>query len=163
MQVNSALVQSMCTLGFVCIACATADSCKLAFIGTVVPVLPLTTAISLLHCQAIRSAQDGSAAKATLCAAPFSLSEEQADGVLSLTLRRLTALEAGKLQDEAQQLRASIGELQQLLGSRELVLAEVGREAQEAAKRHGGPRRSALVVSLPNKAGSGRCHAVMCC
>lgn len=61
--------------------------------------------------QAIRDAADAAAAKAALTS-KFGLSAEQAEGVLGLTLRRLTALEAGKLQEEAGQLRAVIGELQ---------------------------------------------------
>lgn len=41
---------------------------------------------------------------AALQAAPYSLSREQAEGVLGLTLRRLTSLEAAKLQEEQAQL-----------------------------------------------------------
>jgi hypothetical protein len=38
--------------------------------------------------------------------AKFGLSQEQAEGVLGMTLRRLTSLESTKLQDEQAQLRA---------------------------------------------------------
>lgn len=34
----------------------------------------------------------------------FSLSKEQAEGVLNMSLRRLTSLEANRLQEESQQL-----------------------------------------------------------
>lgn len=37
---------------------------------------------------------------------PFELSREQAEGVLGMTLRRLTSLEEGKLRDEQGQLQA---------------------------------------------------------
>ncbi len=37
---------------------------------------------------------------------PFGLSREQAEGVLGMTLRRLTSLEEGKLKEEQEQLRA---------------------------------------------------------
>lgn len=37
--------------------------------------------------------------------AQFGLSPEQAEGVLGMTLRRLTSLEASKLQDEQAQLQ----------------------------------------------------------
>ena len=36
----------------------------------------------------------------------FSLSKEQAEGVLNMSLRRLTSLEANRLQEESQQLNA---------------------------------------------------------
>lgn len=68
----------------------------------------------LLHSctpQAIRNAADGTAARQQLCDT-FHLSERQAEGVLSLTLRRLTAMEAGKLQEEQRQLQATISDLQ---------------------------------------------------
>ena len=38
--------------------------------------------------------------------AQFGLSQEQAEGVLGMTLRRLTSLETSKLQDEQAQLQA---------------------------------------------------------
>lgn len=41
-----------------------------------------------------------------LQAAPFGLSKEQSEGVLSLTLRRLTSLEEAKLKDEQATLQA---------------------------------------------------------
>ncbi|KAF8061304.1 gyrA [Scenedesmus sp. PABB004] len=61
--------------------------------------------------QAIRAAADGPAAKAALVGG-FGLSEAQAEGVLAMTLRRLTGLEAGRLRDEAGQLEATIADLQ---------------------------------------------------
>lgn len=60
------------------------------------------------HQKAIRDAADAAGARAALCAPPFGLSPEQAEGVLGLTLRRLTGLEVGKLREEEGQLRASI-------------------------------------------------------
>lgn len=56
--------------------------------------------------QAIRAAPDSAAASAVLQAAPFELSKEQAEGVLGLTLRRLTSLEAAKLREEQATLQA---------------------------------------------------------
>lgn len=52
----------------------------------------------------IRGAQDGADASAQLQQG-FNLSSEQAEGVLNMSLRRLTSLEAQKLEDEAQKLR----------------------------------------------------------
>jgi DNA gyrase subunit A len=55
---------------------------------------------------AIRQASDATAAGAALQAEPFGLSREQSEGVLGMTLRRLTSLESNKLQEEQAQLRA---------------------------------------------------------
>jgi DNA gyrase subunit A len=55
---------------------------------------------------AVRAAPDGAGAAAALQAPPFGLSREQAEGVLGMTLRRLTSLEAGKLREEQGQLSA---------------------------------------------------------
>ena len=52
----------------------------------------------------IRAAQDGADASAQLQQG-FNLSGDQAEGVLNMSLRRLTSLEAQKLEDEAQKLR----------------------------------------------------------
>eukprot|EP00878_Enallax_costatus_P019373 GHUV01020438.1.p1 GENE.GHUV01020438.1~~GHUV01020438.1.p1 ORF type:complete len:826 (+),score=272.01 GHUV01020438.1:1150-3627(+) len=95
--------------------------------------------------QAIRSASDGPAAKASLVSG-FGLTEPQAEGVLAMTLRRLTGLEAGKLRDEQQQLTATIGDLKGLLGSRERVLKVVMDEAEVVAAKHGRPRRSKILL-----------------
>lgn len=56
--------------------------------------------------QAIRSAPDAASASAALQSPPFDLSKQQAEGVLGLTLRRLTSLEAAKLQEEQATLQA---------------------------------------------------------
>ena len=55
--------------------------------------------------EAIRCAPDAGGA-ATALQDDFGLSKEQAEGVLGLTLRRLTSLEAGKLQQEQGSLQA---------------------------------------------------------
>ena len=54
---------------------------------------------------AIRSAKDVEAAMSYLQNS-FGLTKEQAEGVMSLTLRRLTSLENQKLQEEQATLRA---------------------------------------------------------
>lgn len=74
--------------------------------------------------QAIRAASDGPAAKAALVSG-FGLSESQADGVLAMTLRRLTGLEAGKLREEQQQLTATIADLR-VRGNSQLYCFHVG-------------------------------------
>lgn len=95
--------------------------------------------------QAIRAAADGPAAKTALVSR-FALSEAQAEGVLAMTLRRLTGLEAGRLREEQQQLTATIRDLQDLLSDRSRVLQVVLEEARSVAAKHGQPRRSRILV-----------------
>ena len=68
----------------------------------------------------------------------------QADAVLSMTLRRLTALEKEKVEEEAKMLQSRIQELQELLGSQEAIRGTVAREARELAETHGNPRRTVV-------------------
>ena len=78
------------------------------FCTVVVPSATHDFNISGEHAQVvatIRQAADGPAAAAALQAA-FGLSSGQTEGVLSLSLRRLTSLEVQKLQQEADALNA---------------------------------------------------------
>ena len=68
--------------------------------------------------------------------------------MLSMALRRLTSLEAGKLQEEADALRATVSRLEQLLANEELVLETVKRESQEIADKHGDERRTTVRLWL---------------
>eukprot|EP00775_Hariotina_reticulata_P008929 gene8929-9106_t len=95
--------------------------------------------------QAIRGASDGPAAKVVLVSG-FGLSDTQAEGVLAMTLRRLTGLEANKLKEEQDTLLATIADLQDLLADRQRVLQLVLDEAQAVADKHGRPRRSRIVM-----------------
>ena len=73
----------------------------------------------------------------------------QSDAVLGMALRRLTSLEAGKLQEEADALMATIRGLEQLLNNEQLVLETVKRESQEIADKFGDERRT-TVSSTPS-------------
>ena len=68
----------------------------------------------------------------------------QSDAVLGMALRRLTSLEAGKLQEEADALMATIRGLEQLLDNEQLVLETVKRESQEIADKFGDERRTTV-------------------
>ncbi|EFN51479.1 hypothetical protein CHLNCDRAFT_56398 [Chlorella variabilis] len=95
---------------------------------------------------AIRQASDGAAALVVLRASPFGLSREQAEGVLGMTLRRLTSLEASKLQEEQAQLQAKIADLQDLLQRQDRILQVVTSEAEELAAKFGTPRRTHIIT-----------------
>ncbi|KAK9865144.1 hypothetical protein WJX84_006152 [Apatococcus fuscideae] len=91
----------------------------------------------------IRAAQDGAEAGQQLQAS-FGLSEEQAEGVLNLSLRRLTSLESQRLEMERDELSARIADLEDLLRKRDRVLSLIDSEITALSKAHGNPRRTAV-------------------
>lgn len=74
---------------------------------------------------------------------------KQADAVLSMTLRRLTALEIGKVEEEGRDLRERIARLKGLLGSDQAIRETVAHEAREVADSMGNPRRSVVSYAPP--------------
>lgn len=94
----------------------------------------------------IRHAADTPTAKQELMDR-FGLSEPQADAILQMQLRRLTALEAQKIQQEHEELLAKIADLDDILNRRERILEIVEREAKELQERHGTPRRTEIELS----------------
>lgn len=93
----------------------------------------------------IRSSESPKDALAGLQAADIGLTETQADAVLSMQLRRLTALEQGKLDKEAGELGNTIKECNALLAEPDLVSNVIIRELEEQAALYGTPRRSRIV------------------
>ncbi|KAK9813725.1 hypothetical protein WJX73_005461 [Symbiochloris irregularis] len=100
--------------------------------------------------QLIRQAPDGPAAAAGL-QKDYQLDSDQADAILSMTLRRLTTLESGKLQEEAAKLTQQVQDLQQLLADPKLVLKVIGDEAQEMADKFGDDRRTKVLQDVDGK------------
>ncbi|GLI71075.1 hypothetical protein VaNZ11_015993 [Volvox africanus] len=94
----------------------------------------------------VRVAADGAAARRALVSR-HDLSEDQAEAILGLTLRRLTGLEAAKLEQERVELQQTITRLQNILASRTALLAVVEQEAAALAEAHPDPRRTALVAA----------------
>ncbi|XP_031103348.1 DNA gyrase subunit A, chloroplastic/mitochondrial [Ipomoea triloba] len=80
----------------------------------------------------------------------FGLSEKQADAILDISLRRLTALERNKFVAEGKSLTEQILKLQELLSSRRKILQVIEDEAIEIKHKFSSPRRSML-----EEAGSG--------
>ncbi len=68
----------------------------------------------------IRSSADTATAKRELIER-YALSEAQADAILQMQLRRLTALEADKIQQEHEDLQTRIADLQDILARRERI------------------------------------------
>ena len=91
----------------------------------------------------IRAAADSAAAKQELMD-NYGLSEQQSDAILQMQLRRLTALEAQKIQQEHEELRAKIADLEDILARRERILEIAEFEAVEIQTKIATPRRSVI-------------------
>ncbi|MNX85379.1 DNA gyrase subunit A [compost metagenome] len=74
----------------------------------------------------------------------FALSEIQANAILEMQLRRLTALESTKLENEDRELRATLEELLGILADRTKVMAIIKTELLAVKERYGDERRSKL-------------------
>ncbi|MGI9607168.1 MAG: DNA gyrase/topoisomerase IV subunit A [Acidimicrobiales bacterium] len=93
--------------------------------------------------QIIRGSSDGATAKALLIE-EFDLSEVQAEHILDMRLRKLTALEVQKLEDEADELEAKITDAQKLLASEQRQRTLVLKELKEAVDEYGTDRRTEI-------------------
>ncbi len=92
----------------------------------------------------IRGAADTGTAKQELVT-DFELSETQADAILQMQLRRLTALEAEKIEAEHQDLMAQIIDLNDILARRERIYTIIEEELAEIKTIHATPRRTEIV------------------
>lgn len=101
--------------------------------------------IALQHLDAIialiRHAADTQSAKSELMTA-YQLSEQQADAILQMQLRRLTALEAEKIRHEHEELQTLIADLRDILANRSRILEIIVREAGEIKQKFATPRRT---------------------
>ncbi len=106
--------------------------------------------IALSHLDAIirliRQAPDAPTAKGELVTT-YGLSEAQADAILQMQLRRLTALEADKIRSEHEDLQAQIADLQDILARRERVLEIIETEVRQLRDAHTTPRRTVISLS----------------
>ncbi|MCJ2544241.1 DNA gyrase subunit A [Thermostichus vulcanus] len=93
----------------------------------------------------IREAADTATARAELQAV-FGLSEAQADGILQMQLRRLTALESEKIQAEHEELVRRIADLRDILARRERVMQIISEELEQIKARFASPRRSQICL-----------------
>lgn len=92
----------------------------------------------------IRQAADTATAKEGLVE-QFSLSVLQADAILQMQLRRLTALEADKIHAEHEELQAKITDLQDILAKRERIEAIIKEELRQIKSIHATPRRTEII------------------
>ncbi|MFN6570794.1 DNA gyrase subunit A [Dendronalium sp. ChiSLP03b] len=103
--------------------------------------------IALSHLDAIinliRHAPDAPTAKGELIA-NYGLSEVQADAILQMQLRRLTALEADKIRQEHEDLQTQIADLQDILARRERILEIIETEISQIKTSFATPRRTVI-------------------
>lgn len=92
----------------------------------------------------IRHAADTANAKAELVES-FGLSEVQADAILQMQLRRLTALEAEKIQAEHEELERQILDFRDILANRERINAIIVEEITNIKNLHATPRRTEII------------------
>ena len=94
----------------------------------------------------IRSSEDTEAAKTGLMTR-FSLSEEQAQAIVDLRLRNLTALERHKLEEEHRDLMERIAYLESLLANESRIYDVIKEELLEIMQMYGDDRRTEIVPS----------------
>ena len=96
---------------------------------------------------AIRQAESADAAKTALQAAPFELSERQAQAVLDMQLRRLAQLESQKIQDEHDELMTLIADLEDLLANPEKIDAVITDDCDDLKEQYGDARRTQVFAA----------------
>ena len=94
----------------------------------------------------IRHAADAPTAKRELIES-YGLSESQADAILQMQLRRLTALEAEKIQQEHEDLQLRIADLNDILARRERILEIIETELEQLRATHSTPRRTVIELA----------------
>ncbi|MFM2314294.1 MAG: hypothetical protein RLZZ04_3570, partial [Cyanobacteriota bacterium] len=92
----------------------------------------------------IRGAADTATAKIEL-EEGFGLSQTQADAILQMQLRRLTALEAEKIQAEHEDLQTQIADLIDILARKERIEEIIESELTTIKNLHATPRRTEIV------------------
>ncbi|MDJ0508197.1 MAG: DNA topoisomerase (ATP-hydrolyzing) subunit A [Crocosphaera sp.] len=98
----------------------------------------------------LRNAADGTTAKQHF-QQELNLSEEQANGILAMPMRRLTGLEREKLQAEYDQLQQRINELETLLKERQEFLKVLKKELRSLKRKYGDERRTKIVKQKAEK------------
>ncbi|HAC64933.1 MAG TPA: DNA topoisomerase IV, partial [Cyanothece sp. UBA12306] len=94
----------------------------------------------------LRHAADGTTAKMRF-KEELDISDDQANAILAMPMRRLTGLERQKLQAEHDELQTRIAELENLLNDRQELLKTLKKELRSLKRKFGDPRRTRLVKS----------------
>ena len=92
----------------------------------------------------IRASADRPEARTALMAEPFSFTEVQATHILDMTLGRLTRLGRSELEEEMDELRATIAELEAILSDDGKLRGVIETEMTAIRDKHANPRRSVI-------------------
>ena len=92
----------------------------------------------------IRAADDRSAAKAGLMAAPFEFSDMQSEDILEMRLGQLTRLARVDIEQQLEKLREQIAELMGILGDDVVLRQLIKDELQVVRDRYANDRRSEI-------------------
>ena len=95
--------------------------------------------------QAIRAAASAEEAKEKLMAAPWAMSDRQAQAVLDMQLRRLARLERTKIEDEYKELLKRIAYLDDLLANPRKIDLLIRDDMLEVKEKYGDDRRTQIV------------------
>lgn len=82
----------------------------------------------------------------------FKLSDEQAQAILNMPLRRLAALERRKIEDEYKEKQNLIKYLERLLKSEKLIRDVIKEELLDVKRRYADPRRTLIVTEAVGEA-----------
>ncbi len=74
----------------------------------------------------------------------YSLTEEQADAIVKMTLGALTGMEKSKIEDELLEKREIIGKMEELLADKSKMLHLIGEELSAVRKKYADERRTAI-------------------
>jgi len=111
--------------------------------------------IAIAHLDAIikliRRSKNEQEAKAALVKT-YKLSEVQAQAILDMPLKKLTALERSKIEEEYLALIKRISELEAIIASEAKVLTIIKEEMREIAKRFGDDRRTQITGEIQEMA-----------
>jgi DNA gyrase subunit A len=107
----------------------------------------LLKAIEMLDAviRTIRAAASAADARVALQAAPFELSERQAQAVLDMQLRRLAALERQQIENEYAELIQQINYLEDLLANPRKIDFLIKEESIEVKNKYGNDRRTQII------------------
>ena len=95
--------------------------------------------------ETIRNSQDVETARNNLVQT-FDLTEIQAQAILDMQLRRLAALERQRLDEEYNDLLATIAELEDLLQNPQKIRNEIKKETREVKRKHANARRTVIIA-----------------
>lgn len=96
--------------------------------------------------QIIRSSQTDAEASARLIDR-FGFTQEQANAILEMKLRRLTGLERDKIEEELAGLRRAIAYYEDLLAHEEKILGVIKEEMREIEKKYADKRRTEIAAA----------------